>query len=441
MESTTDEIYDLAVIGAGLAGRAATLFAANRGLSAVQIGDTSELSFAAGVFDLFANVPGESRPPAANPWEGIDRLVKTTPDHPFAKLHRGEVSRAMEEVMAFLAEGGYPFHAFEEANQKILTPVGTLKTTYAVPETMRQGALAIQGNRRLLLVDFRGLKGFSAIQMAETLQAKLPGIRTATLEFPGLEKFGEFNCEQMARELELPQGCEKLAALIRPHVGDADAIGLPACLGIYRPEAVRKDLSERLGIPVFEIPTLSPSVPGLRIREVFDAKLRDKGVKVFTQTRISSVEPDPETGGMMFEVETGMQIRKIRVRTLILATGRFFGKGLVAEDGTIREALLDLPVNQPDNREDWFDNDFFVKSGHAINRCGVDVDTCMRPLRNGAPESDRLFACGGILAHQDWKREKSGAGVSFGTAFRAVQSVLSVLGKPLDEHENTDWIR
>ena len=43
---------DLCVIGTGLAGMAATLFAATRGLSVVQAGHTGEIIFASGLLDL-----------------------------------------------------------------------------------------------------------------------------------------------------------------------------------------------------------------------------------------------------------------------------------------------------------------------------------------------------------------------------------------------------
>jgi glycerol-3-phosphate dehydrogenase subunit B len=43
---------DLCIIGSGLAGMAATLFAATRGLSVVQAGHTGEIVFASGLLDL-----------------------------------------------------------------------------------------------------------------------------------------------------------------------------------------------------------------------------------------------------------------------------------------------------------------------------------------------------------------------------------------------------
>ena len=53
--------YDVCIIGAGLAGLAATLFAANRGLSCVEAGQTGEINFASGFFDLLGKRKSKER--------------------------------------------------------------------------------------------------------------------------------------------------------------------------------------------------------------------------------------------------------------------------------------------------------------------------------------------------------------------------------------------
>ena len=51
-----------------------------------------------------------------------------------------------------------------------------------------------------------------------------------------------------------------------------------------------------------------------------------------------------------------------------------------------------------------------------------------RPLaQNGQPYNERLFAAGIILAHQDWIRGRSGAGIAIATAYKAVEAADEVL--------------
>jgi|GEM_PF-4361184 len=64
MTEATELSCDLAVIGAGLAGFAATLFAANRGLSTVQAGGTGAVSYTTGFFDVLGATPAHRLPTA-----------------------------------------------------------------------------------------------------------------------------------------------------------------------------------------------------------------------------------------------------------------------------------------------------------------------------------------------------------------------------------------
>jgi glycerol-3-phosphate dehydrogenase subunit B len=97
--------------------------------------------------------------------------------------------------------------------------------------------------------------------------------------------------------------------------------------------------------------------------------------------------------------------------------------GLIAGQKKIRETLFDLPVFQPEDRSKWHRKDFFDPGGHEINRSGVEIDNAFRSLSaSGKPVFDNLFAAGSILAHQDWMRQKCGAGVAISTGYAAVNS-------------------
>jgi glycerol-3-phosphate dehydrogenase subunit B len=73
---------DLTVIGAGMAGMAATLFAVNRGLSVAQVGSTSEIGFASGLFDLLGIHPVGEAHRWEDPWAGIEAVVGDSPNTP-----------------------------------------------------------------------------------------------------------------------------------------------------------------------------------------------------------------------------------------------------------------------------------------------------------------------------------------------------------------------
>ena len=119
---------------------------------------------------------------------------------------------------------------------------------------------------------------------------------------------------------------------------------------------------------------------------------------------------------------------RIRAQAVILATGRFLSGGLEAHPDRITEPLLDLPVTQPAGRADWYRERYTDVRGHAIHRAGIEIDADSRPLgQGGRPYSERLFAAGVVVAHQDWIRSRSGAGIAIATAYKAVLAAESYL--------------
>jgi glycerol-3-phosphate dehydrogenase subunit B len=89
--------------------------------------------------------------------------------------------------------------------------------------------------------------------------------------------------------------------------------------------------------------------------------------------------------------------------------------------------LLDLPVYQPENRNQWHSKNYFDLSGHEINRAGINTDDLLRPVTpDNRPVFETLFASGTVLAHQDWIRTRCGSGLSIATGFKAIESYLQV---------------
>ena len=72
----------------------------------------------------------------------------------------------------------------------------------------------------------------------------------------------------------------QVAAQLKPKLEGAVRVGFPAVLGLEHSVEVWRDLSGRLGVPVFEIPTLPPSVPGMRLFNAFKAALTQAGVQI-----------------------------------------------------------------------------------------------------------------------------------------------------------------
>jgi glycerol-3-phosphate dehydrogenase subunit B len=226
----------------------------------------------------------------------------------------------------------------------------------------------------------------------------------------------------MAQYLELASSRRKLAAAVRPLLEDASVVGFPAVCGLTRTAEVLADLHQRIGRPVFEIPTLPPAVTGLRLKYTFERALPELGVRTFYQNKVTAIKSADATS-LTYRLACGDEIRRIRAQATVLASGRFIGRGLRADRQKIHETIFDLPVTQPPNRRDWHRPEFLDRRGHRANRAGLEIDSGFRPRQaDGRPAFQHLYAAGSILAHADWMRMKCGAGLAIATAYGAVNA-------------------
>jgi len=412
----------LAVIGTGLAGFAASIFALDRGITTSQVGNTGAVAYTTGYLDLLGSDTGNL---INDPWKGLDALRRDEPDHPYARITNDEVRAAFERFTSGLSDMGIGYTEPGDRNLMALLPSGVAKPTLSVPRTMVAGIDAYKAGSRALIINFVGVQGFSAKELLANFKSSWPQITTTTLAFPDMESGAPVYAEVMARALEVPATREKLAESIKHVLGDAECVGLPAVLGIHNPDAVHKEMQKLIGVPLFEIPTLPPSVPGIRLREMFEQVLPTQGLTLVPQQKAQRIELDAT--GVKIHLEDSFGDVMIEAHAAILATGRFLSGGLGTDQDTVRETLMDIVVSQPANRADWHRQDYFDPRGHPINRSGLQIDECFRPLNaDGTPVSERVFAAGTVLAHHDWVRQRCGAGVAIASAYKAVEAASKV---------------
>jgi len=177
-----------------------------------------------------------------------------------------------------------------------------------------------------------------------------------------------------------------------------------------------------VGVPIFEIPTIPPAVAGIRLRELFDRQLPAMGATVISQHKVERVVFDKKAVRLSLNDSYGLV--EIEAKSIILASGRFLSGGLKADQYQIKEALIGLPIQQPQGRDNWFNESYFDPAGHAVNQAGVMVNNNFQPLNvDGEIIDRRLYAAGILLAKQDWIRQRCGAGIAIASAYKAVNSM------------------
>ncbi len=426
MSDHKEQQTELTVIGSGIAGLSAAFFAVQQGMETVLVGGAGSSDFASGPLDLLSAFPGEVITQWDDPWQALAALPDFFPQHPYTHMLPGEIDHALQQVLLALDRKGLGYQGLEH-NVQLITGLGTHKRTYRVPETMWPAIQARQDKSACLFVDFHGLKDVSGPWLCSALSQAWPSIRTERIVFPDTEGRSELFPGLLAQSLESERVREQLAASVAPLLSSAEAcLAFPAVLGLYSSRDIVAELEERLGLPVFEVPGLPPSIPGLRFQETMSAVLHEYACfQRETGKQVRQGRHQPASGGFVLDLDDGEQRSRVHSQKVILATGRFLGQGLQAGPEQVREAVFDLPVAAPGLDKGWHRKDFFDPRGHPVNRAGLEVEAGFRPLdHTGEVIFEGLHAAGSILAHSDWMRMKCGAGVAVASAFKAVQACV-----------------
>ncbi|GAB3028841.1 glycerol-3-phosphate dehydrogenase subunit GlpB [Natronobiforma cellulositropha] len=414
---------DVLVVGGGLAGLTAALAAADTGARVRLISHKrSTLRHASGLIDVLGYGP-DGRGPLVDPFEALESLPET---HPYARVGSEIVREALHFFDAVVGDAYGGCHT--TANALVPTADGTVKPTARYPASVAAGLAS--DARATLLVGFETVTDLNAPLVAAGLEASgVPfPVRGETVPFPGGLR-DDATRTRYARALDQDERVEAgsvrvrtaLAEAIRSLLRPADRrLGLPALLGLENAAVVRRDLEERLGVAVFELPTGPPSLPGERLeRLLFDA-LEAAGVRVTTGVPVVDFETesdDPTRIARVFVDRNGARVPH-RAYEYVLATGGLVGKGIRSSRAGVREPVFGCPVAHPDERIEWSAAAPFGE--HAFARFGLETDGWLRPLEtDGSPVFANLRAAGAVLGGYDFPAECSGSGVSLATGYAA----------------------
>lgn len=394
--------YDSVIIGGGVSGLLAGIYLLEQGFRVAVVSRGDPIAcLSTGCVDVLSGT--------ADPMAVIDLLPES---HPYRKVGRAGIQEALAYFMNAAASSGLNYTGSPGENRGILTPLGTIKTTCLVPETMAKSP--VNRDDGLHVISFAGLKDF------------YPGYiktRFRTAEFSVYDA-GAKPAMAIAERFESQDFRDAFVLWLKGIDIAGAKIGLPAVLGLSSSSEIMQEIEERIGYPLFEIPTLPPSVPGVRLFRALKTKLLRSGGQLYWGKPIASIE---KSGNVIEAATISTRGRATRVngKTFILATGSFVSGGLDARLDGPAEPVFGLPVHHPAAREDWFGEKFFPPD-HPIEQAGIVVDGTFRPAQ---ADLENLFVCGSILAFADIMKRGCGHGTAIATGLAAAKACGVYLGK------------
>lgn len=414
---------DVVVVGAGLSGLTAGIRCAEGGLRTTLVAQgVGATHLSPATIDVLGYAPDLVEGPAS----ALPGFVADHPGHPYARVSVESVAASLEWLREHTA--GLDYAGSLQENLLLPTAVGVAKPTALVPEAMAAGDLRRGGS--FVFVGLRALKDFYPEYLADNLgHAKLPSgasveARAVQLSDPGPEP--DVNPLGYARLFDDPAFRRTVASELRGQLHAGEAVGFPSVIGLEDHGSARRELSDLLERPVFEVPSLPPSVPGIRLYRALRAAFRRAGGRLVLGPKVIGAEPDGDARMRTLVVQgAANRTTAYDARWFVLATGGV-PTGAIAVDsyGEVRETALGLAVDGvpapdlPRFLPGYFDD-------HPMARAGLAVDKRLRPVdAEGRPAFDNLFAAGAILGGAQPWREQSGNGLALATGFAAASNIL-----------------
>ena len=415
--------FDTIIIGGGLSGLISGIYLSQRGQRCVIISSgQSALHFSSGSFDLLNNLPDGTS--VQKPLDAISELVKQAPTHPYAKLGENKFKELARQAEEFLKNAGISTQGDHEENHYRVTPMGTLKPTWL---TLKN--LLISENEKCLpiqhpgLFNITGFLDFYTRFIADEFLKMGAKCSIHSINFPALENLRknptEMRSVNIARVFDKQENIKELARILKAESGDCDSIILPAITGLNREDVVdylRKEINK----PIYLLPTLPPSVPGIHTQQKLRSVFQQNGGVFMLGDNVLRADIKGNRISQIYSFNHG-DIPFVG-QNFILATGSYFSQGLIASTEKIYEPIFDLDVTFTPNRTQWYNSDVF--DTQPYQSFGIKTDSTFRCTREGKL-FENLYAAGAILEGFNPLKEGCGAGVSILSAMYIAEQILS----------------
>lgn len=408
--------YDVIVMGAGLTGLMAAAAAAKRGKKVMLMAKgTGAVAFGSGTVDMLGYLPDHTMVTSFN--DGIARLPEA---HPYTKLGAAKVAEAAKFLADICKEEGYEYAGGLTENSFVPTAAGTLKPTGLIPKTM--DAAAVKTASQVLIVGFDKLKDYYPQVIAKGL-SRFEGYdkqyESAIVEVKQEEGGRDLNALDIARWLDTPEGRREFINQVKGKVKTGTVVLVPPVLGSKPNYQVADEIQRALNCKVVEMLGMPPGVTGYRLRALLFNYIKKLGVAVAEQVTVtgSKMENGVCKGVVITSID---RERTFYAKSFVLATGGFFGGGLLSGVGYAKEPIFDFALDAVLDQGEWGKLKLFAEDGQPYAQIGVRTNTNLQPITaDGQVVATNVYVAGRNLSGYDYCLEKSGNGVAMASGYHA----------------------
>jgi glycerol-3-phosphate dehydrogenase len=422
------ELADVVVIGAGLSGLITAWQLCLSGLKTKIITKGWGTTYwSTGCIDILGYMPPDFTHRIDSPANHMEELIKSFPNHPYALVGQEILEKAILSFMRLCEEFGYPYHGSIDTNLLLPTALGIVRPTCLAPLSMIAGDVSHPSP--MLIVSFSQFLDFYPALVADNLNAQGILSHDISLDLKSLRSRKFLSGMVLARLFDEPEFRQEVIDAIKPKLGNIGRIGFPAVLGIQKTTEVLKHLESSLDIPVFEIPGLPPSIPGIRLHNMLFSEIEKHHGNIYTGMLVSNANIENKKVSAIWSSAAARQ-NAHSARYFVLASGGILGGGITTnEDGYAQDTVFGFPIEVPRIRSQWFQDQFLSHESHPIHTHGLRVDFGLHPVDDmDQVIYQNLYAVGNILGNCDPIRERSLEGISLATGFKIGES-LSQIGE------------
>lgn len=411
--------FDVLIIGGGLAGLTCGIRLQKNGVKcAIVSTGQSALHFSSGSFDLLNGLPDGTK--VDNPMAAVG---KVSANHPYAKLG-SEFAYYVHEAKQQFLDLGIEVAGDAEQNHLRITPMGTLKPTWLTFSDFTPFSSASDmAGKKIRVVNIAGFLDFNTKFVADSFEKYGAKCQISSINLPELERLRisptEMRSTNIARVLENEKTLEALIMELAGTVSGFDVVALPAVFGLSSVAPVRR-LKEALNIPVWLIPTMPPSVPGIRAQQQLRRSFEELGGVYMLGDTVVKADFKGNKVQSVYSVNHG-DISFV-AENFVLASGSYFSNGLIAQPDKVIEPVFGSDVDFTPGRDSWYDKSFFNKQNYMT--FGVATDEKLRIKIKGDVQQN-LFAVGSVLGGSNTIHEGCGAGVSMLTALYVADNLIN----------------